>query len=133
MHIDAKLIANRVIELLVNPSATWQAIREEADPGRELAFRMVGLLASLTCACMLLFGSGFLFSLVYSVLLLVLLVASVFFLGWLVNSAAPSFATVRDEDAAMRLVAYSSVPVWVAGFATLVHALLPVAIPAGFG
>jgi len=137
MKIDARAVFTRSIELMVNPLNTWETIRRENDPGRELAMQLVGLLAAVACGCMflgnLIFGNGFWYSFIYSVLLLGVLVGSVFFQGWLINSSAPSFATIRNEDGALRLVAYSSIPVWIFGIASLVPYLLAPAIAAGFG
>jgi hypothetical protein len=81
----------------------------------------------------LLFGGGFLYSLVYAILMLGVFLGSLFVLGMLVNTMAPSFGTIRNENAAFKLVAYASTPVWVAGFLTLIPQLLPLAVLAGFG
>ena len=64
--------------------------------------------------------------------LLGVFVGSVFILGLLVNTMAPSFGTTRSEDAAFKLVAYVSTPVWVAGFLTVVPELTTLAMLAGF-
>ena len=137
MYVDFSAIATRVIELMANPAKTWRAIREEPDHGRDLILGYVLLLALIPAVFgflgNLLFGEGFLYALVYSILLLGVFVGSVFALGVLVNTMAPSFGTVRNENAAFKLVAYASTPVWVAGFLTLVPQLSLLAMLAGFG
>lgn len=137
MAINYSALVNRVVELLTNPRETWKSIRGEPDHGRDLVLRYVLLLALIPTVFgflgNLLFRSGFLYSLVYSVLLLGVFVGSVFLLGTLVNSMAPSFGTVRNEDAAFKLAAYVSTPVWVAGFLTLIPDLALLAMLAGFG
>jgi hypothetical protein len=137
MFINYRAIVNRVIELMTNPARTWRIIRDEPDHGRDLVLRYVLLLALIPTVFgflgNLLFGEGFSYALVYAVLLLGVFVGSVFSLGMLVNSMAPSFGTARNEDAAFKLVAYVSTPVWIAGFLTLVPQLSLLAMLAGFG
>jgi len=137
MIINYAALASRVIELLTNPRSTLVAIKSEPDHGRDLVLRYVFLLALIPTVFgffgKLLFNEGFLYSLVYSILMLGVFIGSVFVMGILVNSMAPSFGTVRDEAATFKLMAYSSTPVWVAGFLTLVPSLYPVAIIVGFG
>jgi Yip1-like protein len=137
MSINYKAIMNRVIELMTNPEKTWRTIRDEPDHGRDLILGYVLLLASIPTVFgflgNLLFGEGFGYALIHSILLLGVFVGSVFALGLLVNSMAPSFGTVRNENAAFKLVAYASTPVWVAGFLTLVPQLSLLAMLCGFG
>jgi len=137
MIINYVALTNRVIELLTNPRSTLAAIKDEPDHGRDLVLRYVFLLALIPTVFgfvgKLLFGEGFLYSLVYSILMLGVFIGSVFVIGMLINTMAPSFGTIRNEAAAFKLVAYASTPVWVAGFLTLVPSLYPVAILAGFG
>ena len=137
MKVNYRALANRVIELMTNPRKTWDAIKNEPDQGKELILGYVLLLALIPTAFgfvgNLLFGEGFLYSLVYAILLLGVFLGSLFVLGMLVNTMAPSFGTVRNENAAFKLVAYVSTPVWVAGFLTLIPQLTMLAMLAGFG
>jgi hypothetical protein len=137
MAINYSALVNRVIELLTNPKGTWKTIKTESDHGRDLILRYVLLLALVPTVFSflgnLLFREGFLYSLIYSVLLLGVFVGSMFVLGLLTNTMAPSFGTVRNEDAAFKLFAYVSTPVWIAGFLTLIPDLALVAMLAGFG
>lgn len=137
MMVNYRALANRVIELMTNPKKTWDTIRSEPDQGKELILGYVLLLALIPTVFgfvgNLLFGEGFLYSLVYAILLLGVFLGSLFVLGLLVNTMAPSFGTVRNENAAFKLVAYVSTPVWVAGFLTLIPQLTMLAMLAGFG
>jgi hypothetical protein len=137
MFINYSAIATRVVEILTNPEKTWRAIKNEPDQGRDLVTKYVLLLALIPTVFgflgNLLFGGGFLYALVYAILLLLVFTGSVFALGLLVNFMAPSFGTVRDEDAAFKLVAYASTPVWIAGFLTLVPQLSLLGMLVGFG
>lgn len=136
MAIQLQVVAARVVELLVNPTATWQRIAKEQDDPRQLVWRYVLLLAAAAAACLffgnLLFGQGLWFSLIYALLLLFLFIALVFAQGVLVNALAPLFETAPDEDAALRLAAYCATPVCVAGLTTLAPSLTPLAVLAGF-
>lgn len=137
MLINFSAIGTRVIEILTSPDQTWRAIKGEPDQGRDLITRYVLLLAMIPTVFgflgNLLFGGSFVYALVYSILLLGVFVGSVFALGLLVNFMAPSFGTVRDEDAAFKLVAYASTSVWIAGFLTLVPQLSLLGMLVGFG
>jgi hypothetical protein len=137
MTVNYRALANRVIELMTNPRKTWDTIRKEPDQGKELILGYVFLLALIPTVFgfvgNLLFGEGFLYSLVYAILLLGVFLGSLFVLGLLVNAMAPSFGTIRNENAAFKLVAYVSTPVWVAGFLTLIPQLTMLAMLAGFG
>ncbi len=137
MAVNYQALANRVIELMTNPKKTWDAISNEPDQGKELILGYVLLLALIPTAFgflgNLLFGEGFLYSLVFAILELGVFLGSVFVLGLLINAMAPSFGTVRNENAAFKLIAYASTPVWVAGFLTLIPQLALLAMLAGFG
>jgi hypothetical protein len=137
MAINYRALANRVIELMTNPRNTWNAISNEPDQGKELVLGYVLLLALIPTAFgflgNILFGEGFLYSLVFAILELGVFLGSVFVLGMLINAMAPSFGTVRNENSAFKLIAYASTPVWVAGFLTLIPQLALLAMLAGFG
>jgi len=137
MSIRLQVVTSRVVELLVNPAATWQRIAQEDDDPRQLVWRYVLLLAAAAAACLfvgnLLFGQGFWFSLIYALLLLFVFTSLVFAQGLLINALAPLFETAPDEDAALRLAAYCATPVCVAGLTTLAPSLTPLAVLAGFG
>jgi hypothetical protein len=137
MIINYAALVSRVIELLTDPKSTLATIRGEPDHGRDLVLRYVFLLALIPTFFgflgNLLFGEGFLYSLVFSILMLGVFIGSVFVMGLMINTMAPSFGTVRNEGAAFKLIAYASTPVWVAGFLTLVPSLAPVAVLVGFG
>ena len=143
MAIDFAALFQRILDLLTNPHKTWRVIKYEPDRGRRLVTRYVLMLAIIPTACGFLgvvlfdsrlsFGDRFLFSLISSLLKLAIFVGSVFVLGMLVNTMAPSFDTERSDNDSFKLVAYMSTPVWVAGFVTLVPRLTALAALAGFG
>ncbi len=128
---------------MTNPHKTWRVIKSEPDRGRQLVARYVLLLTIIPTVCGFLgvilfdsrfsFGDRFLFSLLSSLLKMAIFVGSVFVLGLLVNTMAPSFDTQRSDNDSFKLVAYMSTPVWVAGFVTLVPRLTALAALAGFG
>ncbi len=143
MAIDFAALIQRVLDLLTDPRRTWRVIRAEPDRGRQLVGRYVLLLALIPCVCGFLgvivfdnrfsFGDRFSFSLISAVFKLGIFVGSVLILGWLTDAMAPSFDANRSRNNAMKLAAYASTPVWVAGFVTLVPKLTALAVIAGFG
>ena len=137
MTINYTALFARVVELMTNPRHTWELIAEEPDPGRELVFRYVLLLAMIPASFgflgNLLYGEGFFFSLFFSLLLLGVFAGSVFAFGLLISAMAPSFGAKKDENLSFKLVAYVSTPIWVFGFLMLVPDLTLLAALLGFG
>ncbi|HOX46538.1 MAG TPA: YIP1 family protein [Myxococcota bacterium] len=135
--INFKVLFQRVLELLASPEQTWRAIQKEPDPGRALMVRYTALLALLPALVGLLgglaSGQGFLASLVLALLRSGIAFGTAWTLALMLNSLAPSFGTVRSQNAALKLVSYASTPVWVAGLLTIIPPLLPLAALAGFG
>ncbi len=135
--LDYAAIINRAIELLTNPRRAFRVIRDETVPGRSLILRYTLVLAAVPTVCSFLgqlsYGLGFGFSLLYSVLMLGVYLGTMFIIGPLVNAMAPSFGTVRNENAAYKLMIYGVTPVWVAGVLTLFPGLSILALLAGFG
>lgn len=143
MVINFAALFQRVFELLTTPRKAWRVIGAEPDSGRRLVTHYVLLLALASSACSFLgvilfdsrysFGDRLLFSLISTLLKLVIFVGSVFMMGRVVSSLAPSFASGSSSNTALKLMAYASTPVWVAGILTLVPKLTALAALAGFG
>ncbi|NMB74539.1 MAG: YIP1 family protein [Myxococcales bacterium] len=135
--LDYAAIINRAIELLTNPRRAFRVIRDETVPGRSLILRYTLVLAAVPTVCSFLgqlsYGLGFGFSLLYSALMLGVYLGTMFLIGPVVNAMAPSFGTVRNENAAYKLMIYGVTPVWVAGVLTLFPGLSILALLAGFG
>lgn len=135
--LDYAAIVNRAIELLTNPRRAFRVIRDETVPGRSLILRYTLILAAVPTVCSFLgqlsYGLGFGFSFLYSALMLGVYLGTMFLIGPLVNAMAPSFGTVRNENAAYKLMIYGVTPVWVAGVLTLFPGLSILALLAGFG
>ncbi len=143
MAIDFAALFQRVLDILTAPRRTWRVIRSEPDRGKQLVTKYVLLLALIPSVCGFVgvivfdsrfsFGDRFSFSLMSAIFKLGIFVGSVFILGWLTDAMAPSFDANRSRNNSMKLAAYSSTPVWVAGFVTLVPKLTVLAVVAGFG
>jgi hypothetical protein len=137
MIINYKVLLSRVIELLISPRKTFEVIASEPDPGKELILRYVLLLALIPSVAgflgNLLYGQGFFHSFFYSLLQVGVFVGSVFILGILISTMAPSFGASRNENLSFRLAAYVSTPVWILGFLILVPDLTLLAALLGFG
>lgn len=137
MIIDVAALINRVLALLVEPAKTWRIIANEPDSGRLLVTRYVLLLASVSAVFSFLGGllgsNGFVFSLVFAVVRLGVAVGSVWLMGILINAMAPSFGTVRNDNAAFKLMAYASTPLWVVGLLAVIPQLSVLAVLLGVG
>ncbi len=143
MVINFAALFQRVFDLLTTPRKTWRVIRSEPDRGRRLVTHYVLLLALASSACSFLgvllfegrytFGDRFLFSLLGTLFKLAIFVGSIPIMGRVITSLAPSFDSAASKDSALKLMAYASTPVWVAGLLTFVPKLTALAALAGFG
>jgi hypothetical protein len=137
MHTQPTKIIRRILDILVDPAKGWRVVRDEPIHGRDAILRYVFFVALVPALChllgLLIFGADFLFGFVVSFLLFGLSVGSVFLLGTLINSMAPSFGTIRNENAAFKLISYASTPVWVMGLLLLFPDLTLFVALVGFG
>jgi hypothetical protein len=79
------------------------------------------------------YGFGFFFCLVSSLLFVGIMVGSTWAIAKVANALAPSFGTVRNENAAFKVVCYTSTSVWLAGVFLLFPSLAILVAVLGFG
>ena len=136
MPIEPIKILQRVIDLMTSPRNTWYHIQEEREDGRNLILHYSAVLAAAYIALgflgKIIFLPGFSFHFFYSLAALGIMVGALFLLGVLTNLLAPSFGTIRNEEAAFRLIAYASTGIWVVGMLTVIPRLHPLAFVGGF-
>ncbi len=129
-------IVQRVIDLMTSPRDTWYHIQQEREEGKTLILRYASALAAVYTLCAfvgkIIFLPGFSFHFFYSLLALGIMIGALFLLGVLTNLLAPSFGTIRDEEAAFRLIAYASTGIWIVGILTIIPRLYPFAVVGGY-
>jgi hypothetical protein len=135
MNINA-LVA-RVKAILLTPNTEWPVIANEATAARDIYVGYVAPLAAIGAIAMFIgqvfvgvsvpllgtvrvgIGAG----LTSAILMYVMTFVAVFVLSWIVDMLAPSFDGQRDPLRALKLVAYSYTPAWIAGILHIVPTL----------
>jgi hypothetical protein len=123
----------RVVNILTRPAAEWPVIAAEPSDVAGLYTNYIVLLAAIPAVCTFLglmvigvpfFGSyGFSAALVAGIMRYVSTLASVYIAALIIEKLAPNFDSRGDTAQALKLVAYASTPVWIAGVLHLVPLL----------
>jgi hypothetical protein len=134
-------LAARAAAILLRPSRTWQQIEGEPSHLRTLYRTYVAPLAAVPAVCgalgVAMFGIGFanigvrqslVGTLLEALSGYMLTLVLVYVAARLVAVTAGAFGGVRNDAQALKLVAYSATPVWVAGVLNLYPSL---SLPAG--
>lgn len=129
-------IVSRVKNILVTPKTEWAVIAGERTPLPALYTGYICILAAIPAVSMLI-GRSLLGPLPISwgiriaVISYVIGLAMVVLVGFIAAKLAPTFGGQDDMDQALKLVAYSYTPAWVAGIFHLIPGLGIVATIAG--
>lgn len=143
--MDWGRLAARAGAMIVRPGRTWEEIAPEPGDPRAVLLGYVAPLAAIPAVCgalgMLVFGirfadvglrPSFLSVLLEMVSGYVLSVLCVWLSALWIAVLAPAFGGWRDPERALKLAAYSSTALWLAGLASLYPNLaLPVGLLAG--
>ncbi len=140
----AKLI-ERVKSIVLSPKSEWEKIAAEPADVKSLFIGYAMILAAIPAVCGLL-GSTLIgislpivgnfrtpvgSALVTMVVGYVLGLAAIYVVSLIVTALAPTFDGQKDPVAALKLVVYSSTPVWLAGVFSLIPMLGVLGIIAG--
>jgi hypothetical protein len=143
--MDIAHIIERVKGIIVSPKTEWEKIAAEPADVRSLYVNYAIILAAIPAVCGLL-GSTLVgvslpmvgtirtpiaHALVQMVLTYVLGLAIIYAVSLIVNALAPTFDGKKDPVQALKLVVYSSTPVWLAGALSLIPMLGMLGIIAG--
>ena len=120
-------LVDRAKNMILTPATEWPVVAAEPATASSILSGYVVPLALITPICSLISSFVFLhrsivFALVSAVITFVLEIVAVYVLAFIADALAPSFGAQKDPVAAMKWVAYSSTPSWVAG----VFQLIPV-------
>jgi hypothetical protein len=118
----AELILSRAYGLLRDPKAEWRQIRDEETTAASLMLGYVAPLAAVPPVCGLIGTLAFVRDLstpaqafVGAVVSFLVLMAVIFFLGYLISALAEYFEGERSDLAAMKLAAYAPTPALLMG------------------
>ena len=133
-------LRNRAVAILTTPKTEWTAIAAEPDDVVALYRNYIALLAAIPAVCMFLgltliglpmFGRfGIPTALASAVAMYVSALVAPFIAALVIEKLAPTFQSSGSTLEALKLVAYASTPVWVAGIFYLVLVLAPLALVA---
>ncbi|HVV61708.1 MAG TPA: Yip1 family protein [Pseudolabrys sp.] len=129
-------LVDRVKGILLSPNSEWPIIDREPDSARDVMINYVAILAAIPAVCGFI-GSAFVgFSvmgtairipigsaLISAVIGYILTLVGVFVMAWIVDALAPTFNGVKNMDKAVKLVAYSATPSWLAGIFSIIPSL----------
>ncbi len=135
----------RVKAILFTPKAEWPVIANEAATPRALYLGYVAPLALIGVIAMFIgavvigidlpilghLRVGVLSGLASAILMYAMAFAGVFILAWIVDALAPTFGGQRDSLRALKVVAYSYTPAWIAGALNVAPSLSLLGVIAG--
>jgi hypothetical protein len=125
-------LQTRVKNILVQPASEWPAIAAEPTDAMGLYRNYILILAAIPAVCLFLSVASFgVFTLggalSGAIAMYVQSLVSVLIAAVIIEKLAPSFGSSGDTVKALKLVAYSYTPIWLAGVFQLVWFLSPAA------
>ena len=106
-------LLDRVKNILLTPKTEWPKIAEETATAQSIYIGYVMILAAIGPIAMLLRGS--IFGATIAVLSYAIALGITFLLALIVDALAPTFGAEKNFIQSLKVVAYSSTAVWVAG------------------
>jgi hypothetical protein len=138
------ILFERIKNIILNPSKEWETIKLETWTNGELFTKYAIILAAIPAVCGFigysLFGISWGFgsfhvpvgiSLSWAIATYILTLVGVFIVAFIIDALAPSFGSVKDMNASLKVTVFSYTPAWVAGIFNLVPVLGFIAALAG--
>ena len=145
LDLDGPALQERVTKLLKEPAKEWVVIEAEPTTTERLYRSYIAPLAAIPAIAgfigMTIIGFSVPFVGTYResfprglsnmIVSFVLSLVLVYVAALIVNKLAPTFQSTPDDLRALKLVAYSQTPAWIAGVLYVIPALGPIAIIGG--
>lgn len=130
-------LVERVKGIILNPKAEWPIIdREPGDVGTVFT-GYVAILAAIPAIAgligQILIGFPIVAALMFAILGYLLSFVTVYVMALIANALAPTFGGRKDMGSALKLMAYSYTPVWLAGIFSIIPLLGILAIVGLYG
>ena len=143
--VGTAALKDRVTKILTDPKAEWRVIDAEPDDTAKLYREYIAPLAAIpaiagfigmsiigvTMPLVGTFRVGFVRGFVSMIVSYVLGLVGVYVAALVIDKLAPTFESKPDIGRALKLVAYASTPMWLAGILNIIPALSLLAILAG--
>ena len=123
--VNVPAIKERVTKIITDPANEWRRIEPEPTTIQQLYTGFIIPVAAIPVVASfignVLIGVPFvgrqnpIFALVVAVVTLGLSLVGTYASAFIISKLAPSFGSVSDDRQALKLVAYATAPVWVAG------------------
>lgn len=123
--VNVPALKERVTKIITDPANEWRRIEPEPTTIQQLYTGFIIPVAAIPVVAnfigSVVIGLPFMgrqnpiYALVLAVLTLGLSLVGTYVSAFIISKLAPTFASVSDDRQALKLVAYSSAPVWVAG------------------
>lgn len=119
-------LVDRAKNMILKPKAEWPIAAAESTDVGSLYAGYIAPLAAITPICSFVgmtfigtYRTPVVSGVIQAVISYVVALVAVYIVGWIAAALAPSFGGVKDQLQGIKLCAYSSTPVWIAGVVTL--------------
>ena len=136
--VNVPALKERVTKIITDPANEWRRIEPEPTTVAQLFSGYIIPVAAIPAVASfigsVLIGAPFIgrsspiYALVVAVLTLGMTLLGTYVSAFVISKLAPTFASISDDRQALKLVAYASTPVWVAGILNIVPVLGMLAI-----
>jgi hypothetical protein len=134
-------LLNHVMGIIIKPKHEWLVIREEPISTNQLFTGYVAILALIPAVAYFIgscfvgiklpdfMGSSFSYKvpivngLIYAVVSYIMNFVGIYLSAFIINALAPHFESTQNMNNALKLVAFSYTPIWIAGIAAILPAL----------
>lgn len=130
--VNVPALKDRVTKIITDPANEWRRIEPEPTTVQQLYTGFIIPVAAIPVVASFIgsvviggiFGrTGLIPGLIGAIFSLAMLLIGTYVSAFIISKLAPSFGSVSDDRQALKLVAYSSAPVWVAGILNILPIL----------
>lgn len=128
--VNVPALKERVTKIITDPANEWRRIEPEPTTVSQLFTGYIIPVAAIPAVASfigsVLIGAPFIgrsspvYALVVAVLTLGMTLLGTYVSAFIISKLGPTFASISDDRQALKLVAYASTPVWVAGILNIV-------------
>jgi len=110
-------LLNHITGILLKPKNEWPVIKQESINVNQLFTGYVAILALIPAIASFinLIGHTFKYGIIYAVVSYIFALVGVYVSAFIINALAPKFESKSNMNNALKLVAFSETPVWIAG------------------
>jgi len=130
-------LVDRVKNILLTPKTEWDVIKTETTDTVALYKGYIAILAAIPAVCQTIgmsfigisapfvgtYKVGFGSALTSGIVGYALSLASVFIIALIIDALAPTFSGTKNNNRALKTIAYAMTPAWIAGIFSLIPAL----------